>query len=170
MPITKQQSTKRILLSDFFDTEEIASEWRKADSGTKEAIKAAVGEFIVNQINRHLDRGETPVEGGNYKRTLAKKPGQRGLPRISRLLESGDMRSQITFNEGKGTALDVGIFTTAPKEDRLKASGHNRGDSATGIQREFIPDGSEAFKPSINKGIRSIIRDALQGSEDASDT
>jgi hypothetical protein len=168
LPISKRQSTKKIRLSDYFD-EDTSSKWRKADESLKDAVKSAVGEYIVSQINSHLDRAESPVEGGAYERTLAKKKGQRGLPRLSRLLESGDMRSQITYLEDKGTQMRVGIFSSAAKLDRLKASGHNLGDSVTGTQRQFIPFEDGAFKKSIEEGIARTIRQALESGEEDSD-
>jgi hypothetical protein len=167
MPINKSQSTTRILLSDYFD-EETSKLWRNADESTRAAVKAAVGEFIVEKINSHLDRGESPVEGGGYKKYLAKRPGQK-RQLISKLLEDGDLRSQITFlEEQRGSGLRVGVFSDAPELERLKASGHNKGDSITGIQRQFIPFEGQSFKErAINSKISSIIRDALGGSDDS---
>ena len=160
LPINKRQSTKTVRLSDYFD-EETSSAWRNADNATRDAVKAAVGDFLVEQINKHLDRGESPVENGAYKRTLAKKKGQRGLPRISRLLEDGDMRGHITHQAEKGTDLRVGIFSNAPKLERWKSSGHNLGDSVTGVQRQFIPPEGIDFTKTIEDRILGVIRGAL---------
>ena len=114
-----------------------------ASSPISKAADAA-GETIVKEIHKSLDKGVSPVEGGSYKRKLA--DGRR----ISRLLDQGNMRAYITYDQ-TAMGVKVGIFKTAPRIERLKASGHNQGDSITRIQREFIPKKGDFFKEKIIK-------------------
>jgi uncharacterized membrane protein YheB (UPF0754 family) len=158
LAINKSQSTKILSLKEKYQEINQTLKQKGKDPLTdqeKRQIADQVGDTVVEEIQKHLDRAETPVEGGEYKRTLA--DGRR----LSRLLDEGDMRSQIT-HQPSASGVAVGIFKDAPEIDRLKASGHNKGDSATGVQRQFIPSPSEEFNDKIKRKINSTINKAKQ--------
>lgn len=131
-----------------------------------EEAKEIVGEIIVEEINNFLDNSKSPVKGGQYK--PLKKDGTASL-----LFDSGDMRSQIKFKPHR-QGVRVGIFSDAPKLERLKSSGHNLGDSRSGVKREFIPDDNNdgVFKKTIIAKANKALRDfkESQGEEDDADT
>lgn len=116
--------------------------------------KEVAGEVLVQEIHKSLDKGQTPVDGGAYKRKLA--DGKR----VSRLLDEGDMRAHITHTQS-ASGVKVGVFKSAPKIERLKASGHNLGDAAHGVQREFIPNKGKYFKESILKKMNRAVSSEL---------
>jgi len=146
MAITLDQSTKKVKL----DLDGLTRD------GRVEA-KIAAGEIIVEEINRYLDRAESPVEGGKYKKK--KVDGT-----ISDLFEDGDMRAHITFEESEDGII-VGIFDDAPDIERTKAFAHNTGYrghphlSSPKNKREFIPTSRKGFKESIMRRVNSEIND-----------
>ena len=127
----------------------------------KSEAKALAGEIIVDEMQDYLDRGLSPVKGkGKFKRLSKKYADEfKGGNRDPDLFLEGDMRSQITF-EDHAQGVKVGIFSDAPTLDKLKASGHNLGNSANKTQRQFVPFPKGDFKKTImdkvNKGIDSI--------------
>lgn len=122
-----------------------------------EKAKKVAGDFLIKEIHKHLDKGTTPVKDGSYKKYL------KGGKKISKLLDEGDMRSHIKRKVRK-SGVEVGIFRTAPKIERLKASGHNFGDAAHGVQREFIPMKGKFFTETIikkmNRAVKEVFRTA----------
>ncbi len=147
MPITRNQSVKRLNLRNEFP------EFSDATPEQKREILPLVGEFLVEQINKFLDSSNSPVSGGSFKKKKADG-------KSSKLLEEGDMRSQITFAEFRD-GIDVGIFPDAPEVDKLKSHNHNLG--VTLPQRQFIPEKEQKFKRQINAGIRKIIERIVDG-------
>jgi len=131
-----------------------------------EAVEAA-GEAYLDGIQEYLDVGKSPVSGGKYKSTLADGD-------IAQLFETGSMRDHIEYRPhmtgGKITGLQIGVFDNAPKIDRLKASGHNKGDSASGVQRQFIPFPSGKFKRSIESEAKSAVREIRQEAQETNET
>lgn len=118
----------------------------------KDKAKKVAGEIIVEETNKFLDKGKSPVSKGAYKKMMA--DGKT----VSDLLESGDMRAHISFEEHpKG--VKTGIFDSAPELDRLKASGHNKGDSANHTKREFVPTPSKKYKKTIMDKVNGAIKE-----------
>jgi len=155
VPITKDQSTKKINLNLSGLTED-----------QKQLAKERAGEIIIDYIQESLDQGKSPVKGfGRFKRLSAQYANDfKGGDRNPDLFLDGDMREQIEFKT-TSTGIEVGIFDSAPKIDRLKASGHNRGDSASKVQRRFIPSPNQKFDDSVMREINSEINDIRQASE-----
>jgi len=126
----------------------------------KRRAKTEAGNIIVEGINQILDRHDSPVERGQFKRN--KKDGQ-----PSSLFEFGDMRAQITFEELDSDHIDVGIFSDAPEVERFKAFNHNTGDTLP--KREFIASPNKRFKKEImdrvDEAIDAIREDAEQRQE-----
>lgn len=124
----------------------------------KAEAKILAGEILVEQINLHLDKSESPVSGGSYKRKLADGKSN------SRLFEDGDMRSQITFEELDSDHIMVGIFENAPEVERLKSYNHNVGDTLP--RRQFIPAPNRKFKESIMKKVNNAIQPIKEESKE----
>ena len=133
------------------------------ESERLEAVEAA-GEAYLDGIEESLDAGRSPVKGGKYKKRL-----QDGG--LAQLFETGSMRDHITFQphrtNGQITGIKLGVFDTAPQIDRLKASGHNKGDSASKTQRQFIPFPKGEFKSKIEAEAKGAVNDIReQGQEE----
>ena len=146
MPVNKNQSTKivKLDLSDLNLAERIIA-------------KQEAGEIIVEEIQSHLDRSTSPVDRGKFKEEKAN--GER-----SELFEDGSMRSQITFEELDGEEIEVGIFESAPKVERLKSFNHNTGDTVP--QRRFIPSPNQKFKDSIMKRVNDNTESIREESQE----
>ena len=124
----------------------IVPEFRQAKN--KKEIKAKVGKFVVEQINRFLDGSISPVSKGQFKKFNADKSA-------SQLFESGDMRSAIEAEPVPG-GVKIGIFSST---EAPKAFNHNTGDTLP--VRKFIPSSEETFKKPILDGIKRIIREEI---------
>jgi len=145
MAITMEESTKNLTLNLK----------GLSDEGRVEA-KVAIGEIIVAEINEHLDRGESPVQGGKYK--SEKKDGT-----TADLFSDGDLRAHITFEESSN-GIVVGIFDDAPTVERAKAYAHNTGYKDhpwledPKLKREFIPSANKKFNESIMKKVEAELK------------
>jgi hypothetical protein len=144
MPINKSQSTKRIPLN-----------LKGLTDSEKDQAKKEVGEIIVQGINDELDSSRSPVAGGRFQKKKADGSN-------SELFEFGDMRSQITFEEGERDEIMVGIFEDAPTVEKLKSFNHNTGDTLP--QRRFIAAPNQKFKANImnkaNDAVKKIKRES----------
>jgi len=157
LTISKSQSTKLISLKKLYNEANANRKSLKLKPLSDNQIKKAAvvaGDILVEEINKSLDKGASPVEGGEYKHLLANGKS------ISKLLDDGDMRAHITHKQS-ANGLYVGIFKDAPKIERLKASGHNQGDSVTGVRREFIADKKDKFKESIMNKVNEAVKKSL---------
>lgn len=68
------------------------------------------------------------------------------------------MRDAIKFKPHKN-GIEVGVFPEEEQLTRYKASGHNLGDSASGVKRRFIPDDSQRFGKGLMGEVRAAIND-----------
>lgn len=129
--------------------------------------KKEVGNYLVNQILRHVGNGQSPVEGESFKK-LQKEYAKRekGGSRLPNLELDGDMLSAL---KAKGTStkepfLEVGIFK---RSEAPKADGHNQlsqeakswalRTDRTQYKRRYIPDSDQKFKSKIRNGINEIL-------------
>lgn len=119
----------------------------------RERAKELVGDLVVEEIQAHLDRSQSPVEGGEFK--AHKVDGERSI-----LFDFGDMRDAIEWRDSGGSSIEVGIWEAGETE---KAFGHNtdfRGHpylDGQGNKREFIPEPDEDFKTSITRRIDNVL-------------
>lgn len=112
----------------------------------KDEVRRAVGDTIVEEIQRSLDKSKSPVEGGSFKRKLSKEYAKKVGRKESILLKEGDMRSAITYEETPN-GIEIGIFDS---NEAPKADGHNRGSNNL-PKRQFIPHANQRFDEAIMK-------------------
>ena len=130
----------------------------KIPDDLKEEAKEAVGELIVDRIQEYLDRGNSPVaKQGRFKR-LSKDYANKfkGGDTTPDLLLDGDLRDSITY-EIHSEGVKVGVFNDEPEIDRLKASGHNKGNSSNKTKRQFIPLPEGKFKRPIMTDVKNLL-------------
>lgn len=124
----------------------------------------ALKEFMLDSISK----GQSPVSGGSWKRTLSKKYAEQkkeisGVA-FANLELYGDMLDDMVV-EARGDKIVVGFEST---EQAQKADGHNHsgifGDSSL-PKREFIPKEGGKFKRDILSELKSIIEENLPQEE-----
>lgn len=124
----------------------------------------ALKEFMLDSISK----GQSPVSGGSWKRTLSKKYAEQkkeisGVA-FANLELYGDMLDDMIV-EARGDKIIVGFGSS---EQAMKADGHNHsglfGESSL-PKREFIPKEGGKFKREILTELKSIIEENLPGEE-----
>jgi len=122
----------------------------------QEAAKRDVGEFIVGEILRSVQRGQSPVEGrGSFKKLDPEYADEfKGGNRSPNLDQQGDMLDALEFEVTTG-GVKVGIF----EESQVpKADGHNNFSGLSELPvRRFIPDATEDFRRDIKSGVNQIL-------------
>ena len=122
----------------------------------QEAAKRDVGEFIVGEILRSVQRGQSPVEGrGAFKKLDPEYANEfKGGNRQPNLDQQGDMLDALEFEITTG-GVKVGIFQDSQVP---KADGHNNFSGLSELpERRFIPDATEDFKRNIKAGVNQIL-------------
>jgi len=133
-------------------TKQVNLDLSKVPENKREDIKREVGFIIIDRINEHLNRSESPVKNGLYKKQLA--DGDK-----SRLLDTGDMRSEIEFKTN-AQGVEVGVFDSGETD---KAYAHNTGFdghpflSGKGLERQFIPAPGVDFKDEIEREVKDVV-------------
>jgi hypothetical protein len=138
----------------------------KVPTSQKAKVKNDVGEFVVNEILRFVETGNSPVEGRGKFKSLNPEyaENEKGGNRTPNLELQGDMLDSLTHQNRSGDSIEIGIWG----KEAPKADGHNNfsGESRLPVRR-FIPDEDEAFKANIQAGIRDIIaRNSVQDEPD----
>lgn len=126
----------------------------------KEAA-AAVGEFLVEQINIYLADAKSPVSGESFpalSKEYKKDKVSEGFGGVPDLERSGDMKDALTFkvtDEG----IELGFFD---RKNAGKADGHNNFSGQSELpQRRFLPDEGQKFRREIQSEIENIINETL---------
>ena len=161
MAYNKTEVVKRVRLADI-------DGWKDLTQAEKSQVKLEVGEYLVDQINRYLDQGKTPVSGGKFRQPK-KTDGT-----MSKLFEEGDMRAAITHEDYRD-GVDVGIYDD---DQAIKAYGHNSGfrghpehKKMKKYERDFIPEKNQKFRREIvGQGLtmgklKSFVKKALDARE-----
>lgn len=151
-----QKVTKRLRI-DFSKLKRVKPGERK---DVKQEIKRQVGEYLVDAINQKLDQSRSPVTGGRLRSYKDKKyRSKHGSPD---LLLTGDMRSQITYQEFRD-GIEVGVFDS---EEAQKADNHNKNSAKsrqTGVrQRQFIPYNTKGRRGSFHTDIRQEVNKIVE--------
>ena len=134
----------------------------------KEKAKEEIGNYLLKQIDSHLNRVKSPVvsnpkqkEGETFQ-GLSKKYKKikkaAGAGSRANLLLEGDMRSQITYENYQG-GIEIGVFD---EQEAQKADNHNKFSAKSKKTplppRKFIPNKNEYFSKKIMDGVESIIK------------
>ena len=142
MAITKENGvTKRVKL----DLSDLSRE-------AKARAKNEAGRIIVEEIQNALDNNSTPVSGGFFSKAKVKSGRNEG--QVSRLLDTGDLRSSIEVKNRRGSEIEVGVFK---KSQSPIAYNHNIGDTVP--KRQFIPEEDQDFKRKIKDRIKEVVDD-----------
>lgn len=121
-----------------------------------------MGEYLVEQILSNVGDQKSPIDGSKFQalskdyKKIKKSDGAGDKPNLE---NSGKMLRALDYKVTED-GLKLGVFG---KEAPI-ADGHNNlsGDSLI-PERRFLPDKGETFKKDINKGIESIIAEAVAG-------
>lgn len=130
----------------------------------KEA-KDEVRAFLLEEVLRSVESGNSPVQGEGRFRTLtpdyARK--EKGGNRTANLELEGDLLNALDTKNLRGNKIEIGVRG----KEAPKADGHNQisGEakawaSRTGrskYKRRFIPDDNQTFVRSIRNGIDEIL-------------
>lgn len=128
------------------------------------AVKDEVGNFLINQVLRDVERGFSPVEGeGQFKKlTKGYADKEKGGRRTANLELEGDLKEAIKFRRTK-EGIVFGNLVASQKE---KADGHNQHSQKAKNwaaknnfpKRRYIPDSSEDFRDGIEQEIKDIVK------------
>jgi len=127
-------------------------------SEDRDQVKEDVGNYLVEAILTEVSKGNSPVKGGAWKKTLSpsykKVKSKYSSKLIANMELTGDMLDALEFKVTR-SGVEVGIFDPSQVP---KADGHNNfsGDSKL-PERRFIPDESQKFKSDIVNEVASII-------------
>ena len=129
----------------------------------KEA-KNAVGNYLVNQVLRDIERGFSPVEGKGQFPKLTKDYAdkEKGGRRVANLDLEGELKEAIQFKRTED-GIEYGNFI---KSQAPKADGHNQHSAKakawakkTGFpERQYIPEGKKKFRQAIEREMKSIVQ------------
>lgn len=136
----------------------------KVPSGKKAAAKKAVGDFLVNQVLRDIERGFSPVEGEGQFDKLTKKyaDAEKGGRRTANLQLEGDLKEATRFKNIKD-GIEFGNFLVSQEG---KADGHNQLSAKARAwarkkdfpKRRYIPSSKQKFRVGIEREIESIVK------------
>lgn len=131
------------------------------------AVKNAVGNFVVNQVLRDIERGFSPVAGEGQFKQLNKEYAneEKGGRRTANLQLEGDLKDAIQFRPSV-EGIVFGNFIAAQKD---KADGHNQHSAKAKAwarsfpddpfpKRRYIPKGSQKFREGIEREIKDIVK------------
>lgn len=135
-------------------------------SARREA-REAVASYLQEEILNYIGEGRSPVAGGVWRRKLTpeylKKKEQESGAGFANLELSGELLDSLTVTvRGSKVVLDVG------SDQYGKAEGHITGQYGDGkmkadYRRQFLPQGDEEFKKSIQDNIKRILREFEDG-------
>lgn len=133
----------------------------KPKSNIREA-KRELAEFVKNKVLERVGRGESPVAGGQWKRSLSAAYKKRKSKISSALFANmelfGDMLDAL---EVASTAQGLEIRVVGAKQ-AAKADGHNNHSGRSNLPpREFIPKEGGTFKRDIIQGMKSIAKEFM---------
>jgi len=138
----------------------------------RKRVKEDVGEFVVNEISRHLAEGKSPVKGQSFKK-LSKDyaDGEKLGDRTPNLQAEGDLLDSLVDKSGRGNLVKVGHFLA---REVPKADGHNQHTNKAKNwakrtkfpKRQYLPEEGQLFKRDIEKGIDEIVTDAKDAAEE----
>lgn len=153
-----------------FDPFEIAGIDKKPRGELKEEILSAVADFVAEEVRAKIESSTSPVSGEGKFTKLSKEYRKRklaeGLSGSPDLTFSGDLLSSIEVDFFKNK-----LRLTVSDDQQDKADGHNNFSGRSNLPtRAFIPNESDGqtFKRDILNGIKDIVLEAMDGSEDQS--
>lgn len=124
---------------------------------------AEIADYVKTEILLFVGQGESPVEGGDWKRSLSpeyKKIKEKISGATFANLElTGDMLDSLEAKVVDGK-IQVGIWDQSQVP---KAYNHNVGDTLP--RRQFIPEQGQGFVSSIQQGMKDIAESFMDDEE-----
>lgn len=124
--------------------------------------KDDVGDFLINEVIRHLERGKSPVQGETFKKlTKEYADNEKQGNRTPNLNLEGDLREATDYKRISG-GIEYGTYGSKEAD---KADGHNQlsGKAKSWAskkdfpKRRYIADKKQVLKRSISSGIEKIL-------------
>lgn len=138
---------------------DLSEQIQKVPASKRKEVTKQIGDWIVDNIVTYLDKSNTPVKDGQFKKSLSKEYSKATGKKKADLHLEGTMLSSLVVDSFRDK---VTIKITEPTQKK-KAYNHNVGDTLP--VRKFLPDDAqdETFKKPILDGISRIIKDASEG-------
>lgn len=136
----------------------------------KNGVLADVADFVKNALLDSIGEGETPIQGGKWKKTLSPKYADKKLDEsgsdIANLELFGDLLDAFDYEID-----DDGVKFFIDGDQAVKSYAHNTGyEGHPTIPegkyfRQFIPQDGQKLKSSIMKEIDSILEEAISANQ-----
>lgn len=127
-----------------------------------DAAKKEVGDYLIEEILRHVGDGKSPVTGESWAKLSKDYADEfKGGNTTPTMQLYGDLLDSLRIEPLAGNELKIGHFGgEAPKAD-----GHNQHSVEAKIwaitkdfpKRRYIPEDGQKFKPNIESGITEIL-------------
>lgn len=143
-----------------FDPFELAGVEAPKNPAQRERAKEEIADFVLGEVLGACADGRTPVQGGQWKRSLSKEYKERkeaisGVGYANMELH-GDMLDALECVPKRGNKLSLQI----DGREGDKADGHNNFSGNSELPtRQFIPKQGQKFKRDIVDGIRRIAEE-----------
>lgn len=139
-----------------------------APKGKKIEAKAAISEFILEEVLNYVGQGRSPVSGGKWKRGLSPEYKKQKAKYSSALFANmelhGDMLDALEVVQNPKGKLELRV----KGREADKADGHNNHTGRSSLPpREFIPKEGQTFKKPILDGIKRIAQEFLDDAENS---
>jgi phage gpG-like protein len=148
-----------------FDPLIVAGVKKRVPKSIREDVITSVAEMLEREILAYTKRGTSPVEDGDWQRSLSKsylkKKKAQGGASYSDLRLDGDLMSSLEVGQF-GNKLRV----TVSDDQQGKADGHNNFSGNSPLpERQFIPDETKGqhFDQKIIKKIAKIVNEIVDG-------
>lgn len=130
----------------------------------KEEAKAEIADFVKEQVLSKIGEGESPVQGGPWKKKLSKEyksvKSEQSSSGFANLELTGDLLDSLEVVTKRGGTLSLEVKGS----EAGKADGNNRGTYGQSDRtdnskaRRFIPIGRETLSKDIWDGIEQILK------------
>lgn len=154
MEIKKEKYNKK----EIYSVIDLKDELKGIPKSDRKELKARIGELLVEQILESVADAKTPIQGGEYKRTLSKEYGkfkqEENGNNKANLDLTGEMLSSLDYKI-EGNKIKLGIFDSV---EAPKADGHNNFSGESKLPtRQFLPKEGQEFKSDI----RSLLNETV---------
>lgn len=142
----------------------------KPPKGSIQEAKEAIANYVKEQVLSYIGQGESPVEGGDWKKKISPEYAKRKKELSSSLFANMELTGEmldaldVVLKQGKKLSLQI-----TGKDQVAKADGHNNFSGKSELpERDSIPNTKkgQTFKDDIIAGIRDIIEGFEEDSGD----
>ena len=122
----------------------------------QKAAKQEVGDYLINETIRYVERGISPVAGEAPWEKLDKEYAkeEHAGNRTPTLNATGRLREALQFRTTE-QGIEIGIMH---KSQKAKADGHNNFSGKSHLpRRRFIPSSRQDYKSEIMAGVDRIL-------------